>query len=145
MKIRSFFIFFFLIITAGCVTGGVVIRETPLNVSDTRKVVTSVIGVPINISENGRELYSNFYDARGQKIEKPEAVRARLQTVVIILGDRRPYDIQVLVNKQVKSPEGRFEFYERDDVRAEDIAEKIRKALNQSRGQRNVIDDFRSF
>lgn len=145
MQFKTLLFSLFIMFSTGCVTGGAIIRETPLNVSDTRKIVTTVIGVPLSVSENGRELYSQYHDGRGRSLEKPDAVRNRYQTVVIILGDRRPYDVQVLVNMQVRGPEGKFEHYDRNDDMAEATAEKIRNALNQSRGQRNVIDDFRSF
>jgi hypothetical protein len=126
-------------------TGGVILRETPLSVSETRRVVVSVIGEPRSVSENGREILSKFYDRREKAIPKMEMARERYFTHVTILGDRRPYDIQVEVLVEGRSPQGNFEMVTRDDNKATIIAEKLRQALNQSRDTRNVIDDFRSF
>lgn len=129
----------------GCRTGGVILRETPLGISETRRVVVAVIGEPRAMSQNGRELTSKFFDRKDQPIKKMEMAKERLYTHVTVLGDRRPYDIQVEVLVESRDEDGGFRLSERDDARAGVIAEKIRQALNQSRDNRNVIDDFRSF
>ena len=130
---------------SGCRTGGVVLRDTPLGISETRKAVVTVIGEPRTMSTNGREMFSKYYDKKGAEIMKMDMVRERFYSHVIVLGDRRPYDIQVEVLVEGRTPEGTFELSHRDDAKASTVAEKIRAALNQSRDNRNVIDDFRSF
>lgn len=144
-KFLGFLICILPLLLSGCRTGGVVLRETPLNVSETRKVIVSVIGEPRVVSENGRDLFSHYYDRKGKEIAKMEMARERYSTQVTILGDRRPYDIQVQVLVEDRVPEGGFELVGRDDDKAAGLADKIKKALNQSRDSRNVIDDFRSF
>ncbi|MGZ3768403.1 MAG: hypothetical protein ACXVCP_01320 [Bdellovibrio sp.] len=144
------YVLVFLSIAAACLlsscrTGGVILRETPLNVSDTRRAVVSVIGEPRAISQNGREILSYYMDKKDRKIEKMDMVRERHFTHVTILGDRRPYDVQVQVVIEIRNPNDGFDVIDRDDKKASIIAEKIRQALNQSRDNRNVIDDFRSF
>lgn len=128
-----------------CQTGGVVLRETPLGISETRRAIVSAIGEPRRVSQNGRELYSQYYSRDNVNIKDPAAVSQRYYTQVIILGDRRPYDIQVVVVNEEKVDSRRFEVTGQDDGRASQVAENIRKRLNQSRENRNVIDDFRSF
>ncbi|MNS78744.1 hypothetical protein D3C72_1123740 [compost metagenome] len=130
---------------SGCRTGGVVLRDTPLGISETRKAVVTVIGEPRTMSTNGREMFSKYYDKKGAEIMKMDMVRERFYSHVTVLGDRRPYDIQVEVLVEGRTPEGTFELSHRDDAKASTVAEKIRAALNQSRDNRNVIDDFRSF
>lgn len=142
--IRFFFLTVYLLLS-GCATGGVILRETPLNVSETRRVIVSVIGEPRGVSQNGRELISQYYDKKNKQIEKMDVAKERLYTQVTVLGDRRPYDVQVEVFLEGRTEEGGFELLERDDDRAAVIAEKLRQALNLSRDSRNVIDDFRSF
>ena len=105
----------------------------------------SVIGEPRTLSENGREMISQFYDKKNRPIEKMDMAKERYYTHVVILGDRRPYDVQVQVLVEGRNEDGGFDVIDRDDDRAGLIAEKIRQALNQSRDTRNVIDDFRSF
>lgn len=133
------------LLLSGCRTGGVILRETPLNVSETRRAVMSVIGEPRSVSSNGRELLSHYYDKKNNKIEKMNLARERYFTHVTVLGDRRPYDVQVEVLVEGRTEEGTFELIDRDDDRAAGVAEKIRTALNEGRDNRNVIDDFRTF
>lgn len=144
-KFLCLFIIFATLIVSGCQTGGIVLRETPLNISGTRKSVVSVIGEPRTLSENGRELFSKYYDKKGKDIAKMNMVRERYYTHVTILGDRRPYDIQVEVVLEGRVSDEHFELIQKDDDKAATIAEKIKKVLNQSRDNRNIIDDFRSF
>ncbi|MBS1969122.1 MAG: hypothetical protein JSU04_02375 [Bdellovibrionales bacterium] len=134
-----------LLVFAGCQTSGVYLRETPLNVSDTRKAVVSVIGQPRLTSENGRELLSKYYDRKGNSDDQMKTARERLTTHVTILGDRRPYDIQIEVVVEIRDKEGVYQIVERDDARAEKIAKDIQKALVQSRDNRNIIDDFKPY
>lgn len=142
LRVLGFFIFLGL---ASCQTTGVFLRETPLNVSETRKAIVSVIGQPRITSENGRELFSNFYDRKGHSDEEAKNLRERLFTHVTILGDRRPYDIQIEVVVEMRDKGGTYRKVENDDARAEKIAVDIQKALVQSRDNRNIIDDFRPY
>nr|WP_295902147.1 hypothetical protein [uncultured Bdellovibrio sp.] len=144
-KTLGFFLLASTLLLSSCRTGGVIIRETPLNVSETRRAVMAVIGEPRSVSQNGREILSQFYDKKNKIIEKMDMARERYYTHVTVLGDRRPYDVQVEVLVEGRNEEGGFDLLDRDDDKAGVIAEKIRQSLNQSRDTRNVIDDFRSF
>jgi hypothetical protein len=136
--------FSFSLLLSSCRTG-VVLKETPLSISETRVAVVTVIGEPRVVSPNGRELYSKYYDRKGNAIERLELAKERDYTLVTILGDRRPYDIQVEVMIEERDEDGIFQLVDKDDERAGPIADKIKKAINQSLGSRNIIDDFRSF
>ncbi|MBK9324708.1 MAG: hypothetical protein IPM97_17470 [Bdellovibrionaceae bacterium] len=136
---------FFYILT-GCQTQGVVLRDTPLNISETRKAIASVIGQPRATSENGREMVSKYYDRKGTKDEEQmKTVRERFSTHITILGDRRPYDIQIEVVVEIRDHDGKYQVVERDEARAQAISIEIQKALVQSRDNRNLIDDFRAY
>lgn len=128
----------------GCRTG-VILKETPLSITETRKAVVSVIGEPRKMSSNGRELSSKYYDRSNNMIERMEMQRERYWTHVTILGDRRPYDVQVEVFLEERDEEGVFRQSDRDDARAEEMADTLKKTLYQSLDNRNIIDDFRSF
>ncbi|WP_246845202.1 hypothetical protein [Bdellovibrio sp. NC01] len=144
--LRWFFLLPVALLLSSCMHGGgVVLRETPLNISETRKVIVSVIGEPRSISQNGRELFSQYYDKKGKNIEKMDMAKERYSTHVLVLGDRRPYDVQVEVLIEDRNDDGGFDVTDRDDDKAATIAEKIKKALALSRDNRNIIDDFRSF
>jgi hypothetical protein len=133
----------FLLWSCQTVEHGVLIPETPLNMSDSRKAVQVVIGKPRTISENGRELFSGYYDSWGLDFD-PGKSKERFHTHVLILGDRRPYDIRVIVPVEEK----RGSSYVRvgyDNDRAKKVSEKIKRALTESRDNRNIIDDFKPY
>ena len=147
-KLRLFFVSMMIapiIHFSGCTsTRGVVLKETPLGISETRRVITSVTGIPRMISENGRELYSQYFDRKG-RVDEFLTARERLYSKVTILGERRPYSIEVLVIIQNKKADNKFLDVGHDLKRSEELAEKIRAALNESRDKRNIIDDFRPY
>jgi hypothetical protein len=145
MKEYGYSLLLSLFVFAGCQTKGVYLRETPLNISETRRVVASVIGQPRTTSENGREMLSKYYDRKGNSEDQAKGARERLSTHVTILGDRRPYDIQIEVVVEIRDHEGAYQAVEKDEVKAGKIAQDIQKALVQSRDNRNVIDDFRPY
>lgn len=134
------FVVFFVL---GCQTQGVLLKETPLNLSESRRVISSIIGQPRVMSENGREMISRFYDRRGRYLDSLDKAKERLYTHVTVLGDRRPYDVKVEVFVEEKVADNVFEFSERDNKAAEKVSARIKEALYQSQNNRNVIDDFR--
>lgn len=136
---------FFVLIIAGCQVPGIILKETPLSVSETRKAIVIVSGEPRTISSNGRELYSKYYDRDGRGIFKMESAKERFYSIFIILGDRRPYDISVQVVRELRNVEGQFQKVGLDESRAQTLADKLKKVLIESRDNRNVLDDFRSF
>jgi hypothetical protein len=111
--------------------------------SESRKIISQIIGKPKEISENGRELISGYQDSFGQDFE-PGKSTERYEVHVIILGDRRPYNIRIEVPVERKTSSG-YKHVGYDNARAKEIAEKLKKALNESRDNRNVIDDFKPF
>ena len=141
----SFFTLLAALLLSGCSTPqGVVLKETPLGISETRRIISSVTGIPRMISENGRELYSQFFDRKG-RVDDFLTARERLYSRVTILGERRPYNIEVLVIIQNKQADNKFLDVGHDMRRSEELAEKIRAALNESRDKRNIIDDFKPY
>jgi hypothetical protein len=146
MKHLSWLTALSLISLLGCQTDGVVLHDTPLNISETRKAIAGVIGQPRATSENGREMVSKYYDRKGNNDDvQIKGIKERFSTHIIILGDRRPYDIQVEVVVEVRDHEGKYQVVERDEARAAKVAGEIQKALVQSRDNRNLIDDFRPY
>jgi hypothetical protein len=146
MKLPKILFSLLFIALVGCQTDGVVLHDTPLNISETRIAVARVMGQPRLTSENGREMVSKYYDRKGNSDEDViKKGRERLSTHIIILGDRRPYDIQVEVVVEIRDHEGKYQVVERDEARADKVAKDIKKALVQSRDNRNLIDDFRPY
>jgi hypothetical protein len=64
---------------------------------------------------------------------------------VLILGDRRPYQIEVQALVEAKNVQGKFEAAGSDTALAKKYAVEIKAKLDQGREGRNVIDEFRVF
>ena len=125
--------------------GGTTLSETPLSLTETRKAIASVIGEARMVSENGRELYSTYYDDKGLRFQDGTKVKSRYFSKITVLGDRRPYDGLVQVIKETKGEEGNFSLDGVDEEKSERLSQKINQALHQGLDNRNVIDDFRAF
>jgi hypothetical protein len=115
-----------------------------MSLAEIRRVVLTVVGDPRKSSSNGYEMESSYYDRKERPIERPNQVAERFFTRVLILGDRRPYDVNIQVFVEVRTPEG-YEVVGQDDRLAQIWADRIKKALHESRDKRNVIDDFKAF
>lgn len=132
-------------VMTGCQTSGIVLHETPLGISETRSAIAGVMGQPRATSENGREMLSKYFDRKNQLIDSKSNPKERYYNHITILGDRRPYDIQVEVVQEIRDSDGNYQDVDHDDVRAEKLAAQIKKALVQSRDNRNLIDDFNPY
>lgn len=129
---------------SACQTGGAMIRDTPMSLGQIRTVTTTVIGDPRKTNENGHELESGYFDKKRKPLERPNEAKERYYVRVTILGDRRPYDIQVQCFVEARIPDG-YEDAGEDDGLADEWAAEIKKALHESREKRNFIDDFKAF
>ena len=109
-----------------------------------RKVIISIIGEPREISQNQREFFSNYTHPNGNFIAESENINSRIYSRVVILGERRPYDIQVQVLIETKS-NGTFETTGIDKQRTKGLVNELNLKLNQSRINGNNIDEFRAF
>ena len=132
------------LLTAGCQTG-IFIKESPAALTEIRKAVVTVLGQPKKTSENGRELISEYHDKRGRIDQSLEKAKNRHFTRVTILGERRPYDIQVEVFQESRVAERQYVVISEDNELAQKLANQIETTLNESLKNRNVIDDFRAF
>lgn len=129
---------------SACQHQGAMINEAPFSLPEIRRVVVGVLGEPRKVNASGYEMISQYYDKDEEVLERPNEARQRFHTVVSVLGDRRPYDIEVLVNVEVRTLDG-YENVGQDEGMAQSQAERIKKALHESREKRNMIDDFKAF
>lgn len=95
-------------------------------------------------STNGRELHSDYFNPKDDQDYDPEKAKVRAVVRVVILGERRPYDLDVLVRLD-RRIDGSFEIYDYDERLANKYLQLIRQRLAQSREELNVIDDFKAF
>lgn len=147
LDLKKIILFLFFLMLAGCqTTSGVLLSETPLAIRQTRIVVTSVIGEPRVISQNGREISSHYHDRKLKFLDATPKTQERFYTKVIILGARRPYDIEVRVHVEQRDPDSRnFHDIGLDQELSLQQAQLIRQALNQSRDKPQVIDEGAPF
>lgn len=139
-KYRVLLILIFFVGLTSCQTG-YVISDTPLSLKSTRKAFVVVLGQVRTVSINGREVYSYYHDRNFKTISDPTSVQQRYYTKLIILGPRRPYDVDVQVHEEVKSEEtGGYEDLGIDEDLSEIRSEAVKKVLNQSRGKMVNVD-----
>lgn len=102
------------------------------------------------VSSNGREFFSEYFVIVGNKARAANQGNVRYYAHVYVLGDRRPYIIEGLVRKEVResSFSGKDVEYSAagvDDELTSVLVQKLKAALTKSRGDLNIIDDFRVF
>ncbi|MCB0368054.1 MAG: hypothetical protein KDD45_01115 [Bdellovibrionales bacterium] len=143
---RLIVIFLFAIILNGCVTPpGAMIKESNISLSETRKAVVKLFGEPRGMSQNGRELYTDYMDQKGRVLPNMKKAKERRFAHVTILGERRPYDIvlDVIIETQVRPD--KYQAVDHDELLADVLAKDLRKELLKSRENRNMFDDFNAF
>lgn len=101
------------------------------------------------VSSNGREILSKHFLVSGNGDVRPAGdALERYFASITILGDRRPYEIEVFVAHEKRVLRGDdfvyvIDYY--DTLLARDISRKLEVELAKRREDRNIIDDFRVF
>ena len=85
--------------------------------------------------------------ARGAAATSGDTAPIRSYAQVYILGDRRPYVIEVYVNKQRRVSAQSSEYVDEgsDQEIAKVVYQRIQFQLSKRREDLNIIDDFRIF
>ncbi len=98
------------------------------------------------VSQNRRDFYSKVFTIPGEK-----KTPISLVMKVIIIGDRRPYDLSFQIHKVEKiqgSAQEVFDLGERfvgEDSLSKRTALKVESSLTKSQNEKNLFDDFRPF
>ncbi len=125
------------------------IREIESSVADIRAAISAVIPIGVRtVSPNGREILSKHFLQVGDKYRPAGDAVERYYVQFLVLGDRRPYDIEIIVAHEKRVLRGDSFFYVidyYDNVLARDLANMIQDDLAKRREDRNIIDDFRVF
>ncbi len=130
----------------GCQTpNSASLEGVTMSFNEVKKAVAQTIpGGIMSQSINGREIQSHYFSRKEDIMFDPQQAKERAYVFVYILGDRRPYTVEVQVPVEEKTKQG-YSKAGLDKALAEKYALAIRKRLTQSREDRNVIDDFRVF
>ncbi len=136
---------FFIFVCLGCQTAPKIqLEEQDRSLADLRKAILSVMGEPRHVSENQREYYSQYFSRVAIDKFDPSTAKERQFARITILGDRRPYiiDVAVFVEKRVGQ---QYQTSGLDKSSALQIRKDIKNKLVQGQDGMNVIDDFRAF
>ncbi len=148
------FLFGFLFFLVSCATlhgGGEVLYGIDQPLIDLQKLSESVLPMgKRTISSNGREILSNYFHLVDGRIVAGDRAPERFYAHVIILGDQRPYTIEVIVHRERRvassgelSP--RYDEVAVDQRLAKVFAKRLNNNLSKRREDRSIIDDFRVF
>ena len=95
---------------------------------------------------NGRVFFSNYFLLqKSGKFQPAEKSGLRHYAKIYVLGDRRPYTIEVQVLRQRRSGPGEYYSDGSDERIAKVVAKVIQDNLNKRPEDLNIIDDFRVF
>lgn len=128
----------------GACTTGEIVDGSERSLPDIRTAIFATMGEPRSKSSNEREYLSVYFSRKKQPNFDPEKSKERAYAKMTILGDRRPYEVEVGVFLEERV-DGAYEEVGLDEDLSIQIATEFKKALQKSRDQRNIIDDFRAF
>lgn len=95
-------------------------------------------------SANGREYFSNYFLAADRRFKPADKGPERSYAHILVLGDRRPYDLEILVHRERLEGSAYVEFG-LDQRIAKVIRSRVVQELTKRREDLNIIDDFRVF
>lgn len=136
-----------LLVVAACTTATVSTAELDYSSSDIQKAIVNTLGVGLQPAESSERIYTSYpfrvpLGKRGEAVKDDDLVRATAKVAVI--GDRRPYVIDVTVFVDEKDDTGRWESVGKDQRLARQLADQIQDYLARHK-DKNVIDHFRVF
>ena len=153
MLFRNLLIFtlFLPLVFTGCALSTASLDDLDDPLSVIKKAVEDSLPLGVRkVSRNGRTFFSNYYLIARGKYVRAATFKTRYYAKVTILGDGRPYDVNIDVYKELKV--GRsdgvtldYQYQGSDERQANRLARRISKKLTKRRKDLNIIDDFRVF
>lgn len=138
------FLAFFCFVILGC-SSSAVLEDSNQSINEIRQQIKSLVGSFRSVSRNQRELVSGYFARKTDDADfDPEQSSERLWAKFVILGDRRPYDIEIRVIKEKKT-NGKYQQVGLDRGLSQKLVEELKAKLSESLENRNIIDDFRAF
>lgn len=96
-------------------------------------------------SANGRELVSKYHSATGDGYDYADTKAERAYSKLRILGERRPYTLQVQVIVEKRNSKGVYRMVDYDQEKAEKVLKGLIDYLVTRPEREDFIDDFRPF
>ena len=135
------------VVNSGCTTAGTeVIENQDRSLAELQALVVAALPAgKHSVSQNGRTYTSNYFVAEKGEFVEALDTPTRNKAVIVILGDRRPYNLEVNVVHEKKNSSSEYVSTGNDEGLARVVIRRIQKALHERRDNRNIIDDFRIF
>lgn len=128
----------------GCSTLTINDVKAPLHRVQQSVAAASPFGIR-RISSNKREFLSGYFLYSGGKYKEADALPQRMYAHWSILGDRRPYTVEVQVRLERRSGRGAYSEVGTSKELAKVLYKSFRKNLDERLEERNVIDDYNVF
>jgi hypothetical protein len=96
-------------------------------------------------SANGRELVSKYHSATGDGYDYADTKAERAYSKLRILGERRPYTLQVQFIVEKRNSKGVYRMVDYDQEKAEKVLKSLIDYLVTRPEREDFIDDFRPF
>lgn len=141
----------FILFLASCAHNGVAIEGMNHPLVQIKSKVMNILPLGLREkSQNGREYFSQYFVMSNGKAFSGKSHPQRKMVRIMILGDRRPYEVvvTVFIQKRIGRKGNGSPVYKNisfDKAMAKRLANTLRTQLNNRREDMNVIDDFKVF
>jgi hypothetical protein len=96
-------------------------------------------------SANGRELVSKYHSPNGDGYDYAATSAERAYSKLKILGERRPYNLQVHYIVEERNSKGIYQIKKYDEGKAQKVLKSLIDYLVTRPDREDFIDDFRPF
>ncbi len=98
-----------------------------------------------SVSSNGRVFLSTYFIGNYPMYVEASKKDPRYYAKIVLLGETRPYTVQITVFREVKFADGAYRVDGQDERQAREILKRLKQELALRRENRNAIDDLRVF
>lgn len=133
-----------ILVLVSCTSAGEQIRSINRTAADIKATIRARYNIVSSV-DNGREVITGPLKIDPKDKTPRDQLRERCYMRIVIVGDRRPYDVLVEAYIERKTPEGKWEEEGLDEDLSHELAQELHKYLIESREHWNFIDDFRAF
>ena len=147
---RTFLLILGAVVCSGCASittprYAATIKDLDKPLIDIQRLIARTLPIGLNYaSPNGREMHSKHFIMDKGVAKAVGEVADRYVATVTVLGDRRPYTLEIVVARENRK-EGKYRIVGYDIGMARQLERRIQQELAKRREDLNVIDDFRVF
>lgn len=140
---------FFILVLSACATnqGGPYAERASVNAS-VQGIIKAFDKAAVGIrgrSANGRELVSKYHSPSGDGYDYAATNPQRASSKLRILGERRPYTLQIEYIIEERDSTGAYRITDYDQSKAQKVLKSLMDYLVTRPDREDFIDDFRPF